>query len=141
MGDHDGLTEQLRERLATSPFHGWAGMSVLDARPGEVEIALDAEPHHRNLQGLLHGGMIATLADTAAGIAVRTQARARSVARHRVARRAVPAAGRAGAHRGPWAGGADGAVARPRGRRGRRRRGAPARHGERDDRARRARTP
>jgi uncharacterized protein (TIGR00369 family) len=73
MGDHEGLTEHLRAQLAASPFHSWAGMSVLDARPGEAEIALDAEPHHRNLQGLLHGGMIATLADTAAGIAVRTK--------------------------------------------------------------------
>jgi uncharacterized protein (TIGR00369 family) len=73
MGEHEEMTADLRARLASSPFHGWAGMSVLVARPGEVEIALDAEPHHLNLQGVLHGGMIATLADTAAGIAVRTQ--------------------------------------------------------------------
>jgi len=48
-------------------------MSVLDTGPGTVEIALDAAPHHLNLQGVLHGGMIATLADTAAGLAVRTE--------------------------------------------------------------------
>jgi uncharacterized protein (TIGR00369 family) len=73
MTEWEGMTRDLRAQLEASPFHAWAGMSVLDARPGEVEIALDAAPHHRNLQGLLHGGMIATLADTAAGIAVRTR--------------------------------------------------------------------
>ena len=42
-------------------------MRLVDARDGEVEIALEAEPHHLNLQGLLHGGVLATLADTATG--------------------------------------------------------------------------
>lgn len=73
MAKWEGLTQDLRTQLEGSPFHGWAGMSVLDASPGAVEIALDAAPHHLNLQGALHGGMIATLADTAAGLAVRTQ--------------------------------------------------------------------
>jgi uncharacterized protein (TIGR00369 family) len=39
---------------------------------GEVEVSLDAEPHHLNLVGIVHGGMIATLADTATGLAYRT---------------------------------------------------------------------
>jgi uncharacterized protein (TIGR00369 family) len=73
MGERDEMTQDLRARLEASSFHSWAGMSVLDATPGSVEIALDAEPHHLNLQGVLHGGMIATLADTAAGLAVRTE--------------------------------------------------------------------
>jgi len=73
MADGDGTTGDLRAKLEGSAFHSWAGMSVLEAAPGAIEIALDAEPHHLNLQGLLHGGMIATLADTAAGLAVRTE--------------------------------------------------------------------
>ncbi len=65
-------SDELRDLVAASPFHAWAGLSVLEASPGEVTLALDAEPHHRNLLGSIHGGMVATLADTAAGLAVRT---------------------------------------------------------------------
>ena len=65
--------DDIRERLEASAFHTWMGMELVDARPGEVELALEAAPHHLNLQGLLHGGVLATLADTAAGLAVRTK--------------------------------------------------------------------
>lgn len=67
------ILDDLRERMASSTFHTWMGMRLVDARDGEVEIALEAEPHHLNLQGLLHGGVLATLADTATGLAVRTK--------------------------------------------------------------------
>lgn len=67
------LFTELQERLEASPFHAWMGLSLLAAHPGEVEVALDAEAHHLNLQGLLHGGVLATLADTAVGLAVRTR--------------------------------------------------------------------
>jgi uncharacterized protein (TIGR00369 family) len=73
MAEPDEMTQDLRARLEGSPFHTWPGLSVLGAAPGSVEIALDAEPRHLNLQGVLHGGLIATLADTAAGLAVRTE--------------------------------------------------------------------
>jgi len=71
MGDHDIETD-LRERIARSAFHSWVGMELVAAEPGRVEIGLDAAEHHLNLQGTLHGGMIATLADTATGLAVRS---------------------------------------------------------------------
>ena len=69
----DPVLEDLRERMAASPFHGWMGMTLVEAREGVVELTLEAQPHHLNLQGLLHGGVLATLADTAAGLAVRTK--------------------------------------------------------------------
>lgn len=65
--------DDIRERLEASAFHTWMGIELVDARPGEVDLALEAAPHHLNLQGLLHGGVLATLADTAAGLAVRTR--------------------------------------------------------------------
>lgn len=68
-GDAD-LHAQLTERMRDTPFYGWIGSSVVSAREGEVEIAMDAGPHHLNLQGLVHGGVIATLLDSAAGCAV-----------------------------------------------------------------------
>ncbi|MBI2238797.1 MAG: PaaI family thioesterase, partial [Actinobacteria bacterium] len=33
--------------------------------PGEVDVVLQTEPHHLNLVGIVHGGVIATIADTA----------------------------------------------------------------------------
>jgi uncharacterized protein (TIGR00369 family) len=71
MGDGD-IERDLAERVRRSAFHSWAGLELVRAAPGEVEIALDAAEHHLNLQGLVHGGMIATLADTATGLAVRS---------------------------------------------------------------------
>jgi len=64
--------DEVRERFARSGFHNWIGMRLERVEPGEVEVALDVEPHHLNLVGLLHGGMIATLADMATGLAYRT---------------------------------------------------------------------
>jgi uncharacterized protein (TIGR00369 family) len=71
MDQHD-IEAALRARVASSAFHSWMGMELVRAEPGRVEIALEAADHHLNLQGLLHGGVIATLADTATGLAVRT---------------------------------------------------------------------
>jgi uncharacterized protein (TIGR00369 family) len=72
MDKHAELIESLRERLRDSAFYRWAGIELVDASPGHVEVAFDAKPEHVNLQGLIHGGMLATLADTAMGLAVRT---------------------------------------------------------------------
>lgn len=69
--DEDRL-EEVRERVARSAFHTWVGMRLERVAPGEVDVSLDAEDHHLNLVGTLHGGMVATLADTATGLAYRT---------------------------------------------------------------------
>jgi len=71
MADRD-VEADLRERLERSAFHRWMGMEVVRAEAGRVVIGLDADEHHLNLAGLLHGGVIATLVDTATGLAVRT---------------------------------------------------------------------
>jgi uncharacterized protein (TIGR00369 family) len=72
MDEHEALIVGLRDRLQGSEFYRWAGVELIDASPGQVEIALEAGPQHLNLQGLVHGGILATLADTAMGLAVRT---------------------------------------------------------------------
>ena len=64
--------QEIRDRMASSPFHAGMGIRVLDVREGEVGLAMDASGEHANLGGTLHGGVIATLADTAAGLAVRS---------------------------------------------------------------------
>jgi uncharacterized protein (TIGR00369 family) len=70
--DEYAMETDLRDRVARSSFHSWMGMELVGARAGRVEMALDATDHHLNLQGGLHGGVIATLADTATGLAVRS---------------------------------------------------------------------
>lgn len=65
--------EEVRERFARSAFHtGFVGMRLDHVGAGEVRVSLDLEPRHLNLTGQTHGGMIATLADTATGLAYRT---------------------------------------------------------------------
>jgi uncharacterized protein (TIGR00369 family) len=71
MDEHE-IEADLRDRVARSAFHSWMGMELVGATAGRVEIALEATDHHLNLQGSLHGGVIATLADTATGLAVRS---------------------------------------------------------------------
>lgn len=71
MEEHE-IEADLRDRLARSGFHSWMGMEVVGATSGRVEIGLEVTDHHLNLQGSLHGGVIATLADTATGLAVRS---------------------------------------------------------------------
>jgi uncharacterized protein (TIGR00369 family) len=72
MDEHEALITSLRDRLQDSEFYRWAGVEVIDASPGVVEVVFEANSQHLNLQGLVHGGILATLADTAMGLAVRT---------------------------------------------------------------------
>lgn len=66
------VEDNIRERVAASPFHASIGISVGSVREGEVDLMLEARPDHANLHGTVHGGVLATLADTAAGLAVRS---------------------------------------------------------------------
>jgi uncharacterized protein (TIGR00369 family) len=73
MSDVSDPLERVRRRFERSEFH----TSFLAARlgrvdVGEVEVELDVRPHLLNLFGTLHGGMLATLADTATGLAMLT---------------------------------------------------------------------
>jgi uncharacterized protein (TIGR00369 family) len=70
--DADRLTE-VRQGFARSEFHRtFLGAQLERVTPGEVDVSLLVETRHLNLAGTLHGGLIATLADTATGLAFRT---------------------------------------------------------------------
>jgi len=64
--------EDVRQRFARSQFHNWIGMRLERVEPGEVSVSIDLERRHLNLVGVAHGGLVATLADTATGLAYRT---------------------------------------------------------------------
>lgn len=72
MDDGEDLFIALHTRLAASPFHTWAGMEVVAASSGEVDVSMEVSERHVNLQGLVHGGMLAILADTACGLSIRS---------------------------------------------------------------------
>jgi uncharacterized protein (TIGR00369 family) len=71
-GDPRAVLARLRHHVESSAFHAWAGLELVTVEVGEVEVALKLEPHHLNPGGILHGGLIATLADTAIGLAIRS---------------------------------------------------------------------
>jgi acyl-CoA thioesterase len=68
----DELLDELRDKLSATPFYGWSGISLESAARAEVTITLEIDERHVNLQGLVHGGVLATMADVAMGLAVRT---------------------------------------------------------------------
>ncbi len=67
-----------RERtLAAFAHQPWAehlGMEATDAGPGWFTIRCPLQAFHRQHDGLVHGGVLATLADTAAALAAYTLA-------------------------------------------------------------------
>jgi uncharacterized protein (TIGR00369 family) len=69
----DARVEKVRDRFARSAFHtSFLGARLGEVEPGSVEVQLDVGTDHLNLFGTLHGGLIATLADTATGLAMLT---------------------------------------------------------------------
>jgi uncharacterized protein (TIGR00369 family) len=65
-------TRLMRERVSASPFHRSLGIIVDDVDEGTVELRLEAQETHVNLMGSVHGGVLASAADVAAGLAVRS---------------------------------------------------------------------
>jgi uncharacterized protein (TIGR00369 family) len=63
---------EVRERVDGSTFHRSFGMRLEHVSEGEVDLSLEAGPEHLNLMGTVHGGVLATLADSATGLAYRT---------------------------------------------------------------------
>lgn len=72
MDERTTIVGELRNRVGASAFHRAFGIEVDDADHGEVTLGWNARDEHLNLQGLVHGGMLATLLDTAMGLAIRS---------------------------------------------------------------------
>jgi uncharacterized protein (TIGR00369 family) len=70
------ITEEQKEYAANSlrslPFAQLIGMRLVDLQSGEAVIAVDMRDDLRQPSGVLHGGVTATLIDTAMAFAVRT---------------------------------------------------------------------
>ena len=66
---------QMREFVARMPFNQLIGIRLTRLHKDGVTIDCRLRPELLNASGVLHGGVTATLADSALGIAITTQAR------------------------------------------------------------------
>jgi uncharacterized protein (TIGR00369 family) len=65
------IEQDIARRLASSRFHASLGITLHAVRDDGVELRMEAGPEHATRHGTVHGGVLATLADTASGVAVR----------------------------------------------------------------------
>ena len=65
-------TELVRQRMKESQVITHLGFDVEKVQKGRAIFLLDVRPHHKQLHGVVHGGILAALADTTAAIAVYT---------------------------------------------------------------------
>lgn len=61
--------EDLRERLRASNTAKQFGFVLEKAEPGHVVLEMPVDDRHKQIHGVVHGGVIAALADTAGGLA------------------------------------------------------------------------
>ena len=73
---NDAITDERKQRAASGlhnlPFAKLMGMRLVDLRPDEAVISIDMRDDLAQPSGVLHGGVTATLIDTAMAFAVRT---------------------------------------------------------------------
>ena len=76
MSGFESTTERLRaileDRARHSPYYRFLGMEVVGLSPGESRLRLRLEEHHRDERGLVHPGVIFSLADACSGVALAT---------------------------------------------------------------------
>jgi len=65
--------EVLRKMGQDSPYFRHLDMELLEAEDGYAKVTMRIKAYHENIQGVIHGGAIASLADQAAMRAVQTR--------------------------------------------------------------------
>lgn len=60
------------QEISMSPFGVFIGIEIVDFADGKARCVVKLQDHHRNNGGRVHGGVLTSLADTTAGVAVRT---------------------------------------------------------------------
>lgn len=66
------VTELVRQRMKESKAIELLGFDVESVHDGRAVFRLDVRPSHKQIHGVVHGGILAALADTAAAIAAYT---------------------------------------------------------------------
>ena len=60
------------KELPSSPYGDFLGIKIIEVAAGKSVCRLELQDHHMNTGGRVHGGALTSLADTAAGVAVRS---------------------------------------------------------------------
>jgi uncharacterized protein (TIGR00369 family) len=60
---------ELRQRLGATNTAKQFGFVLTDAKPGRVVMHMKVDERHKQVHGVVHGGVLAALADTAGGLA------------------------------------------------------------------------
>jgi uncharacterized protein (TIGR00369 family) len=66
------ITELVRQRMKESKSSELLGFDVESVHDGRAIFRLDVRPRHKQIHGVVHGGILAALADTTAAIAAYT---------------------------------------------------------------------
>lgn len=64
------VLDKIRAKFEQNHFPKMVGIEIDDIEPGRAKLSLDVTEKHRQLQGIMHGGAIATLIDTAVAFAI-----------------------------------------------------------------------
>ena len=64
------VMDKIRAKFELNHFPKLVGIEIDDIEPGRAKLSLDVSEKHRQLQGIMHGGAIATLIDTAVAFAI-----------------------------------------------------------------------
>ena len=60
------------KELPSSPYGDFLGIKIIEVAAGKSVCRLELQDYHMNTGGRVHGGALTSLADTAAGVAVRS---------------------------------------------------------------------
>ena len=60
----------IREKFQSNIFPASIGIELDSIEPGRARLSLEVKPQHLQLAGIMHGGAIATLIDTAVAFAI-----------------------------------------------------------------------
>lgn len=66
------VTELVRQRMKESKSSELLGFDVESVHDGRAIFGMDVRPRHKQIHGVVHGGILAALADTTAAIAAYT---------------------------------------------------------------------
>ena len=70
---NEARVARIHEAFASVPYAGFLGLELGEMKPGEANLHLEVRDELRQNQGVIHGGAVASLIDTASAFAVVTQ--------------------------------------------------------------------
>ena len=70
---NEALVARIHEAFASVPYAKFLGLELGEMKPGEANLHLEVRDELRQNQGVIHGGAVASLIDTASAFAVVTQ--------------------------------------------------------------------